>query len=71
MIPSTPFEGSVLARQTKMSAVMGARDPGLAAVQDPARFVPLGPRLHRKDVRAGIGLAGGVGSQQAAVAEAR
>ena len=32
-------------------------------------LVPLGPRLHRKDIRPGFGLAGGVGAQQAAVAE--
>ena len=34
-------------------------------------LVPLGPRLHRKDVGPGLGLAGGVGTEQAAVAQPR
>ena len=69
VIPSTPLEGSVLAKQTTRSAIARAGDPGLAAVQDPAVAVPLGARLHGEDIRSGFGLAGGVGPEQAAVAE--
>ena len=70
-MPSTPLEGSVLAKQTTRSAIGAAGDPGLAAVQDPAVAVAHGARLHAEDIGAGPGLAGGVGPEQPAVAEAR
>ena len=45
-------------------------DPGLAAVQDPAVAPALGAGLHAEDIRARLGLAGPVGPEQAAVAQA-
>ena len=71
MIPSTPLVGSVLAKQTTTSAIAAVGDPGLASVQYPAVIVPDGPGLHAEDIRTRPGLAGGVGTEQPAVAEAR
>ena len=48
-----------------------ARHPGLAAVEHPAVAATLGAGLHAEDVRARLGLAGAVGADEPAVAEAR
>ena len=69
-IPRIPLDGSVAREAEEQVGDRPGGDPGLAAVQDPSVAPTLGPGLHAEDVRARLGLAGAVGPEQAAVAEA-